>query len=236
VVSRKNKRWGEYVDVRINAPELLEKEITVKNPKTVLLGSTTECFQPIEKKCRVTERILEILNKHKIHYVILTRSPHILDYIHLLKEGFCKEIYFTINKFNIEFKERLEPKSPPLNLRTEAVNLLLEEGLPVVPYFSPLLPWVSDIKDVFLRFAKAPAVEFECLNFRLNNINEIIDTIASVDLSLRPKYERMLNDRVFYALTWRDIKDEIMQQAKEVKKGYNIYIHDFGKYFKNTYS
>lgn len=74
---KRREPWGSYVDIRINAPELLEKELAEKRPKTVLLGSTTECFQPAEKEFQITGKILELLNKHKASYVILTRSPHI---------------------------------------------------------------------------------------------------------------------------------------------------------------
>jgi len=236
LVSRKTKPWGEYVDIRVNAPELLEKEIISKKPKQVLLGSTTECFQPIERKYQLTKRVLEILNKYKIYYVILTRSPYILDYIDLLKEGFCKKIYFTVNKFSPEFKLQIEPKSPGFDLRDEAVNTLLNEGLPVEPYFSPVFPWMSDIKDVFLKFEKAKALGFEGLNFRLNNIEEIINNITLTDSSLKLKYERMLQDRRFYAQVWKEIEEDIKKQANEFKKRYNIYVHSFGDYFKNAYA
>lgn len=236
VISRKNKPWGEYVDIRINAPGLLEKELTAKKPKTVLLGSTTECFQPIEKKYQITRRALEILNKHKIYYVILTRSPLILECAPLLKAGFCKNIYFTVNRFSPEFKLALEAKSPAFEKRIETVNALLDQGVPVVPYFSPLLPWVSDIEDVFSRFEKSESLEFECLNFRLKNIDDIIKNIAAVNPSLKPQYERMLNDKAFYARSWQEIKRDIEKQAKDAKKRYNIFIHSFGDYFKNTYN
>ena len=234
VVARKQKPWGEYVDIRVNCLELLEKEILAKRPKTVLLGSTTECFQPIEKKYQVSKRILETLNKHKVNYVILTRSPLILDYSDLLKQGFCKRIYFTVNKFGIEFKQRLEPKSPAFALRDEAVKALLKEGIPVVPYFSPVLPWVSDIEDVFLRFEQAESVEFECLNFNLKNINDIVNNICVVEPSLKSKYEQILNDRLFYAGVWQMIEEGIKKQAKQAKKRYNLYIHNFGNYFENS--
>jgi DNA repair photolyase len=79
LVSRKTKPWGEYVDIRINAPDLLEKEILSKKPKQVLLGSTTECFQPIERKYQLTKRVLEILNKYKIYYVISLKRRRHLD-------------------------------------------------------------------------------------------------------------------------------------------------------------
>lgn len=235
VVSRKTKPWGTYVDIRINAPQLLEKEIKTKRPARVLLGSTTECFQPIERRYQVTKRALEILNKNKIYYVILTRSPYILDCLSLLKEGFCHKIYFTVNRFSQEFKSILEPKSPGFGLRDEAVRTLLDEGVPVVPYFSPVLPWISALKDVFTRFTKAQQVEFECLNFNLNNIDEIINNISLVDLSLKEKYKKMLNERSFYIQVWDVIKKDIDRQAKAAKKMYNIYIHSFGDYFKNRY-
>jgi DNA repair photolyase len=235
VVSRKKKPWGEYVDIRVNAAQLLEKEITSKKPKVVLLGSTTECFQPVERKYQVTRRVLEILNKHKVYYVILTRSPYILDYIPLLKVGYCSKVYFTVNKFSPEFKLKLEPKSPAFDSRDNSVNALSDEGIPVVAYFSPLFPWISDIKDVFSRFEKAETVEFECLNFNLNNINEIINNIATVEPSLKTKYEKMLNDRQFYSSTWKEIEQDFKSQAGSAKKRYNIYIHAFGDYFKNKY-
>lgn len=235
VISRKSKPWGEYVDIRINAPELLEKEIRLKKPKVVLLGSTTECFQPIERKYQLTKRVLEILNRCEVKYVILTRSPYILDYLALLKQGFCQKIYFTINQISSEFKLKLEPASPGFDLRDKAVNVLLDEGLQVIPYFSPLLPWISDINNVFLKFERAEAVEFECLNFRLQNINEIIVSIGLVNPSLKIDYEKMLKERVFYAQAWRTIKRDIEKQAETAKKKYNIYIHNFGDYFKNRY-
>ncbi|MBI5416817.1 radical SAM protein [Candidatus Poribacteria bacterium] len=133
VTSKRNKPWGEYVDIRINAPEQLEKELQLKKPHTVLLGSTTECFQPVEAKYEITKKILEILNDNKIFYVILTRSPYILNYLDLLKKGFCKKIYFTINNFSQEYKSKLEPKSPQFELRVTAINTLLDAGIPVIP-------------------------------------------------------------------------------------------------------
>lgn len=236
VISKKTKPWGEYVDIRINAPALLEKELQAKKPKAVLLGSTCECFQPIEKKYKITEKILKILTKNKVYYTILTRSPAILESIDVLKDGFCKGIYFTVNNFDDKFKSRLEPKTPAFSQRVDAVNKLLEEGLPVIPYFSPALPWISDTKDIFNKFRNAPGVEFECLNFRLVNIRDIIDNIGAVEPSLLDKYNRMLNERVFYAKTWHEIEKNIKFEAESAKKSYNIYIHTFGDYFKNSYT
>jgi len=236
VISRKNKPWGEYVDIRVNAPELLEKELAAKKPKTVLLGSTTECFQPIDKEYELMAKILEILNRHGVYYVILTRSPLITDYIPLLKAGFCKKIYFTVNNMRTDFKRALEPRSPLFELRYAAINKLLDEGIPVVPYFSPVLPWISEPEDIFAKFPQAGEIEFECLNFNLLNISDIIEHIVGVSPSLRPKYARMLGDKIFYGRIWQEFKDYIEKRAKIAKKRYNIYVHEFGGYFRNVYA
>ena len=236
VISRRPGEWGAYVDIRINAPELLEKEIISKKPKCVLLGSTTDCFQPVEKKYAVTKRILEILNKHKVYYHILTRSPYIAEYMDILKQGFCKKIYFTINNMPPEVKNKLEPKSPAFESRFEAINKMLDEGIGVVPYFSPILPWISDFKDIFARFPKSDSVEFEGLNTRLVNINAIISEIALLYPNLKPDYGKLLSDRDFYDSFWAGIKKDIIREAIKAKKNYKIYIHHFGKYFANKYT
>jgi DNA repair photolyase len=234
-VIRKKNLWGDYVCIRINAAESLENELKLKKPKTVFLGSTTECFQPIEKKYRITEKILGILNKNKIFYNILTRSPDILEYKDLLKDGYCKDIYFTVNSFEDKFKERLEPRSPAFKLRQEAVNTLLEEGISVIPYFSPVLPGISDLKDIFFKFKKAKRIEFECLNFRLNNIRDIIKNIIAVEPLLQEKLELMYTDKHAYEQVWREIEEDIKAQVKEAKRSYKIHLHKFGDFFKNTY-
>ncbi len=235
VISKRMGKWGEYVDIRINAPELLEKEIISKKPKCVLLGSTTDCFQPVENKYKITGRILEILNKHRVYYNILTRSPNIAEYTDLLKQGFCKKIYFTINNITPELKNKLEPKSPGFELRFKTINKLLDENISVTPYFSPILPWLSDFKDIFTLFPKSDSVEFEGLNMNLVNITDIISGITSLHSDLKPKYEKLLHNKTFYYSFWASVKKDIIREVISAKKNYNIYIHNFGAHFNNKY-
>ncbi|MFA5117230.1 MAG: radical SAM protein [Candidatus Omnitrophota bacterium] len=235
-VVKRGHPWGEYVDIRVNAPELLEKELAVKKPAVVLLGSTTECFQPQEEKSAVTKQLLEILNRFQVQYVILTRSPYIQQYLPLLRKGFCKRVYFTVNEFSPELKDLLEAKSPDFDARISAVNNLLEAGIPVVPYFSPLLPWISDFKSVFTRCPMARHIEFECLNFNLSNIDDIIGKISAHACALASRYERMRQDPLFYNEVWENISQEIDACALEVKSEVKLHTHAYGDYFKNKYS
>ncbi|MFA4991431.1 MAG: radical SAM protein [Candidatus Omnitrophota bacterium] len=235
VISKRPGEWGGYVDMRVNAPELLEKEIKIKKPKRVLLGSTTDCFQPVETKYAITKKILEILNKNGVYYSILTRSPIAAEYIDTLKQGFCEHIYFTINNIPDDLKARLEPKSPGCESRIRAINKLLEAGINVTPYFSPILPWASVIQGVFPLFPNADSVEFEGLNLNLANIADIINAVASLRPGLRPDYERLSKDRAFYDSFWAGVKKDIIKEAIKYKKNYNIHIHRFGGYFNNKY-
>jgi len=236
VISRRPGEWGKYVDIRVNAAALLEKEIAAKKPKCVLLGSTTDCFQPAERKYAITKSILEILNRHKVFYHILTRSPDIAEYVDLLRQGFCRKIYFTINNISSELKNKLEPKSPGFESRAKAINRMLDENISVVPYFSPIIPWLSDFKGIFGLFPKSGSVEFEGLNMNLANINDIISGITSLNPELSPGYAKLLQDKAFYGSFWAGVKKDIIREAIKAKKNYNTYVHSFGQYFNNKYT
>jgi len=234
-VCKRNDAWGEYVDVRINCADLLEKEIDRKKPQTVLIGSTTECFQPVERKYRLTRHVLEILNKKQVEYVLLTRSPDILDCIDLLERGYCKRIYFTVNSFDEKFKSRLEPDSPDFQSRDKAIQKLVNKGISVIPYFSPVLPFISIIEDAFTRFRETDIIEFECLNFQLKNINDIIASISSVEPSLNQHYRQMVSDKKYFDSVWDEVTASLQTSARNNNKKIKIYGHEYNSYFCNIY-
>lgn len=235
VIRNEKRKWGKYIDIRLNAPSQLEKELFIKKPKKVLLGSTTECFQPIEKEYRVTGRILEILNREGVYYSILTRSPIIKDYIGLLKAGYCENIYFTVNLYDSKLKRILEPKSSSFEERIEVVNYLLDERIPVIPYMSPVLPFVSKIDGIFNKFKKADRVDFEGLNFALGSVSRVIDAVVAVYPTLKEVYTEMLNGERQYNKVWQSIRSEIKKNAVRTKKNHSVYIHKLYSYFENKY-
>lgn len=67
-IKKDPRKWGEFIDIRINAPELLKKELKLKKVKRVLLGSTTECFQPADFKYKLMEQILNILIDNQVTF------------------------------------------------------------------------------------------------------------------------------------------------------------------------
>ncbi|MFH1847015.1 MAG: radical SAM protein [Candidatus Omnitrophota bacterium] len=236
-VTLKDKReWGSFVDVRINGPELLERELKQKKPQKVLLGSTTDCFQPCEQEYGLTRKILEILNKNKIYYTILTRSPEIIHSIPILKKGYCNNIYFTVNCFSADLKGLLEPKSPAFKSRVEAMRLLNENKIPVVPYISPVLPHITEFDHIFSWFPFLPEIESEGLNFNLGNIEKIILEIKKQKPEIGKIYENMHKDSEIYKNIWQKIKTFSIKAAIKHKKKHKIFIHRHNAYFHNTYT
>lgn len=235
VTVKETRKWGEYVDVRANAPELLEKEIKRRKPERVLLGSTTECFGPYEERWGITGTIVSMLNRHGIYYSILTRSPIIRNYTGELKAGFCEGIYFTVNRYDEGLKALLEPRSPAFTDRIAAVNELLSEGVPVTPYCSPVLPYLTRIDEVFRSFPEARRIDCEGLNFNLGNIEELITAVGATDPGTGEIYRKMKNNASLYEKVWYAIKKDIMRAAIQYKKNHDVYIHGLSSYFENRY-
>ncbi|HNX91428.1 MAG TPA: radical SAM protein [Candidatus Omnitrophota bacterium] len=236
-VAQKDERaWGEYVDVRVNLPELLKKEVAAKRPGRVLLGSTTECFQPAEKKYGITKKILRILNDNGVKFSILTRSPGALDCLDELKSGYCEKLYFTVNTYGGVLKSALEPRSPAFEDRRHAIQTLCENGVNVIPYVSPLLPGLTDIALAFEMFSGSGRIEFEGLNFNLGNIRSLIEAVSERFPERSVLYEKMLSDVEYYGSVWNSVSSEIRKNAVKHKKNHSIYIHERGGYFENKYS
>ncbi|EKD28343.1 MAG: radical SAM protein [uncultured bacterium] len=234
-VKTKKQPWGSYVESRINIIEKLKDELKHKHLKRVLIGSTTEPFQPIENKYKLTREILKILTEHKIYYTILTRSPDILQTIDILKEGFCENIYFTVNHFDARLKALFENKAPDFAQRIEAINTLSSSNLPVVPYFSPILPFISGYKRFLEEISIVKRIEFECLNFNIPEFDSIIEVVKSIYPGFEKNYFKMRNDERYFIEVWDKIENEIFQLCKTKNISIKIHKHKYQSFFENSY-
>ncbi len=149
VFRTRNKIWGSFLDVKFNIYEVLKKELSLFKPKRVLLGSTTEVFLPQEKRYRLTYRVLKILNRFKIPYTILTRSPHLINYIDLIKENSLNKIYFTVNFLDFNHKRLFEPFIDyDLESLCNTFRLLKKNNIKFRIHISPYLGELIDIKEI----------------------------------------------------------------------------------------
>ena len=134
------QEWGSYLDIKVNAPQLLEKEIKNAERGVVMLSSVTDPYQPLEKKYELTKRCLEILLEHDFPITILTRSPLVTRDIELLKKfGECT-VGVSITTDNDAVKNLFEPLTPPFKTRIETLKTLHDSGLQTYSFIGPMLP------------------------------------------------------------------------------------------------
>lgn len=105
----------------------------------VRLGGMTDCFQPLEKKCRLTYRTIKLLNKRKIHYLIVTKSDLILndEYLKLMKKSLA-HIQISIPTDNNKVLSMTD-NAKSFEVRKRVVENLYELGFDVSLRLSPIL-------------------------------------------------------------------------------------------------
>ena len=95
-VTGHKESWGEFVDVRINAADLLRGEIKKKKKGRVWVSGVCDPYQPLEAKYRLTRQCLEILAQNAWPVIIQTRSPLVLRDIDILKGARNFEAGFSV--------------------------------------------------------------------------------------------------------------------------------------------
>ncbi len=137
--------WGDYLDIKVNAPELLEKEISKVKRGVVMLSSVTDPYQPLEKKYELTRKCLEILLKHDFPITILTRSPLVTRDIDLFEKFSQCTVGVSITTDDDKIKNMFEPLTPNFSVRIETLKKLNDSGLRTYAFVGPMLPMNAKI-------------------------------------------------------------------------------------------
>jgi len=235
-VARQEKiPWGEYVKVKINAADVLKKEIGEKKPDAVLIGSTTDPFQSIEKKYRITRSILRVLNESKTKYVIMSRSLLIEKEMGFIDKELCQNIYFTVSMLPEEFKKELEPHTPNIEASIKMAGFLRKAGIKTTAYFCPVLPFFYDNLSKIGDVSSGLQAEFEILNFQMADMNRIIKILTKKFPRRAAKYKKMCRDRNFYDKAVVEIGEKIKNVSQDYLPKMKIHSHAYQDYFKNVY-
>lgn len=142
------ERWGEFVDVKINAPELLTNEISRKKRGRVWISGVCDPYQPIEKRYGLTGRCLEILAAHDWPVTVQTKSPLVIRDIEILKRFQDAEVGFTITTADESIRRRFEYGAPPIGQRLKAIEMLHAEGINTFVMIAPILPGADGLVEL----------------------------------------------------------------------------------------
>lgn len=132
--------WGQFVDVKVNAAELLKREIVRKSPGRVWISGVCDPYQPVEKKYRLTRMCLEILLRHDWSVTVQTKSPLVLRDVDLFKGKDKLEVGLSVTTADEEIRKLFEPNAPPVEERIRALEQLRLAGIRTFAMIAPMLP------------------------------------------------------------------------------------------------
>jgi DNA repair photolyase len=132
--------WGDFVDVKINAAELLEREVRRKKQGRVWISGVCDAYQPLERKYRLTGQCVKILAENGWPFTIQTKSPLVVRDIEILKKAVDCEVGFTITTADEKVRRIFEPNAPSIAARVEALATLHGTGIRTFVMVAPLLP------------------------------------------------------------------------------------------------
>ncbi len=149
--------WGRYLDVKINAAEVLRREMASAPRGLVRMSPIlTDPYQPAERRYRITRQILEVLVDTDLAPVVLTRAPRILDDLELLARFKRVLVGFSIPTDADEYRRIFEPHADPIEERVEALRALHAAGIRTFAVIQPVLPMNADrLIDVIAPFVHA---------------------------------------------------------------------------------
>lgn len=167
--------------VKQNAPELLER--TFLNTKwkvdPITFSGNTDCYQPAERKYKITRELLKICLKYRNPVSIITKNKLILRDLDLLKELAnlnLIHVVISITTFNEELRRKLEPRSVTGRSRLETVEKLTNAKIPTGVMMAPIIPGLNmnEIPELIRKASEAGAYDVSHTVLRLNGALEEI--------------------------------------------------------------
>jgi DNA repair photolyase len=155
--------------VKQNMPGVLERELARRSwrGEQVALGTSTDCYQPIEGRYRLTRAVLEVLVTHQNATGLVTKAPLVLRDLDLwaaLARVAKVRIHFTVTTLDLAVWRQVEPGTPNPRRRLEAVRRLNAAGVPTGVLLAPILPGITDSEES-IEAVVAAAAEYGAVSF-----------------------------------------------------------------------
>ncbi len=139
---------GDFVDVKINAPEVLRVEIKKKRRGRVWVSGVCDPYQPLEAQYRLTRQCLEILIQNTWPVIIQTRSPLVLRDLDILRDAVGVEVGLSVTTADDNIRKLFEPGAPPSPERIRALGELHDAGIRTYAMIAPVLPGAEGLADL----------------------------------------------------------------------------------------
>lgn len=135
-----SEAWGDFVDAKINAPDVLARQLDKANKGTVWVSSVCDPYQPLEERYALTRRCLEALARKQFPVNIQTKSKLLLRDVDVLKQFEKIDVGFTITTDDEEVARLFEPGASPVRERLMALEKIHAAGIKTYAFVGPILP------------------------------------------------------------------------------------------------
>ncbi|RZL48594.1 MAG: PA0069 family radical SAM protein [Pedobacter sp.] len=135
--------------VKQDAPELFKKFLEKKgwDATPISLSGNTDCYQPAERKFRLTRQLLEIALEYKQPITMITKNALILrdlDILQDLAKLKLSAVYVSITSLDEKLRLKLEPRTTTAKQRLKIIEELTKVGLPTGVMAAPMIPGLND--------------------------------------------------------------------------------------------
>ena len=217
--------WGEYVYAKVNAPELLKKEIKrLKNKgqgKELFLSSVTDPYQGAEGEYKLTRRCLEILADYGFTGVvsILTKSNLVIRDIDIFKKLKHVIVGLTVTSTDDTISRYFEKNAPASSVRLKTLKILNDNGIKTYAFIGPLLPHFvaqgEELEKLFVALSKTGTKDIfiEHLNLARYIRQRLLAEMKGVDSDIMEK---------FYSSQSKDYRLELEEKIRNLIKKYKM--------------
>jgi DNA repair photolyase len=191
--------FEQKILIKKDAPRLLEKKLKSRRwqAKTIVLSGNTDCYQPAEKKFKITRSCLEVFLKFRHPVGIITKNDLVLRDLDLLTELNKDQlvgVHISVTSLSEKTRRILEPRTVTIKKRLRTIEELAKNNIPVNAMLAPIIPGINSHE--LLKLAKTVsdygASSFAFTIVRLNGpIGLIFD--AWIRQTLPNKAEKVLN-------------------------------------------
>lgn len=215
-VLHESRKWGTFVDVKRNIPNVLAKEVKRKRKGVVGVGTVTDGYQPIEKRYQITRNCLIQLLKGDFPICIQTKSSLVTRDLDVLTQFSRADVGFTITTIDEEAAKTFEPYSSPPSERLKAMKKLSDEGIITWAFIGPILPGVTEVGlgELVKGIANTGAKDIigDRLNLKKDTWLKISSALQSEDRNLLERFRDALFNQKDY---FQQIDEKIRKLCQE---------------------
>lgn len=214
------EKWGEFVDVKINAIEILIRQTRKIKEAKINVGTACDPYQPVEKKYEITRRCLDVLSETENFVSILTKSDLILRDLDILKRIKNIEIGFSIPIVDPNIQKIFETKASSSLNRFNAIKILNDNAIKTWIFVAPILPGftdeISNLKNIFT-FSKSSGIR-DILFDSLNPYPSVFSNLIKIYKKIFPDKLKLLHNFYYKREEYlHKLREKISQIAEDYK-------------------